>query len=396
MRSSHYDIVTVGGGLGSSSLAKAMAEKGKRVLILEREKQFRDRVRGEFMTPWGVAEAQELGIYELIRDSCGIDSPLTDLGFGPRHLPTTTPQQLPGLGFSHPEMQEVVLTAAQVAGAEIKRPATVVNIESGPTPTLTFQEGDTTSTVTTRLIVAADGRTSAARQWAGFEVHEQLHPFFFAGVLLNGVTIPEGQTFLLFLPPLASCTAVAPIGRGRCRTYVAYPENAEFRLQGPDQVPRFIAEARKAELISEHFNDVQAIGPLASFRCGDSWVEHPYRDGVVLLGDAASTSDPAFGQGLSTTVRDVRVLRDCLLADDDWNAAADAYAAEHDRYSAVIRKVEAWFRTIFLEQGDEADLRRSRALPLLAQDGTRAPDHLFSGPELPADESVKRRFFGED
>ena len=51
---------------------------------------------------------------------------------------------------------------------------------------------------------------------------------------------------------------------------------------------------------------------------------------------------------------------------------------------------------MFLEQGEIAEQRRARALPLLAQDGTRAPDHLFSGPELPADESVKRRFFAED
>ena len=37
-----YDIVLVGGGLGGSALAKAMAERGARILVLEREKQFRD------------------------------------------------------------------------------------------------------------------------------------------------------------------------------------------------------------------------------------------------------------------------------------------------------------------------------------------------------------------
>src|SRR3989442_15175364 len=40
-----YDIITVGGGLGGSTLAKVMAERGARVLVLERERQFRDRVR---------------------------------------------------------------------------------------------------------------------------------------------------------------------------------------------------------------------------------------------------------------------------------------------------------------------------------------------------------------
>ena len=45
MNSKTYDIVTVGGGLGGSALAKAIAEHGARVLVLESETQFRDRVR---------------------------------------------------------------------------------------------------------------------------------------------------------------------------------------------------------------------------------------------------------------------------------------------------------------------------------------------------------------
>jgi choline dehydrogenase-like flavoprotein len=35
-----YDIVPVGGRLGGASLAKAMAEHGTRVLVVERVKQF--------------------------------------------------------------------------------------------------------------------------------------------------------------------------------------------------------------------------------------------------------------------------------------------------------------------------------------------------------------------
>src|SRR5438093_682427 len=39
-----YDIITVGGGLAGSALAKAMAERGARVLVVERETHFKDRV----------------------------------------------------------------------------------------------------------------------------------------------------------------------------------------------------------------------------------------------------------------------------------------------------------------------------------------------------------------
>jgi flavin-dependent dehydrogenase len=50
-----YELVVVGGGLAGSSLGMAMAQHGARVLILEKEAAFKDRVRGEGMLPWGAA-----------------------------------------------------------------------------------------------------------------------------------------------------------------------------------------------------------------------------------------------------------------------------------------------------------------------------------------------------
>jgi 2-polyprenyl-6-methoxyphenol hydroxylase-like FAD-dependent oxidoreductase len=66
-----YALVTVGGDLGGAALAKAMAERGYRVLVIERETQFKDRVRGEFVFPWGVAEAKALGVYDALMQAGG-------------------------------------------------------------------------------------------------------------------------------------------------------------------------------------------------------------------------------------------------------------------------------------------------------------------------------------
>ncbi len=56
-----YDLITIGGGIAASALAKAMAERGAKVLLLERELNFKDRVRGEGLVCWGGGEARELG-----------------------------------------------------------------------------------------------------------------------------------------------------------------------------------------------------------------------------------------------------------------------------------------------------------------------------------------------
>lgn len=51
MATQTYDIITVGGGIAGSILARAMAEHGAKVLVLESATSFRDRVRGEAMGP---------------------------------------------------------------------------------------------------------------------------------------------------------------------------------------------------------------------------------------------------------------------------------------------------------------------------------------------------------
>src|SRR5215208_3981623 len=61
------DVAIVGGGVAGSSLAAVLAEAGLGVVVIEREKGFRDRVRGESIHPWGVAEAEKLGLLSVLR-----------------------------------------------------------------------------------------------------------------------------------------------------------------------------------------------------------------------------------------------------------------------------------------------------------------------------------------
>jgi 2-polyprenyl-6-methoxyphenol hydroxylase-like FAD-dependent oxidoreductase len=73
-----YDAIIVGGGLAGASLAKSLGEADKSVLVLERELTFKDRVRGEFMCPWGVGEARKLGIYQPLTETCAREAPSHD------------------------------------------------------------------------------------------------------------------------------------------------------------------------------------------------------------------------------------------------------------------------------------------------------------------------------
>jgi 2-polyprenyl-6-methoxyphenol hydroxylase-like FAD-dependent oxidoreductase len=402
-----YDIITVGGGLGGAALAKAMAEHSARVLVLEREKQFKDRVRGESLVSWGVAETQALGLYELLRTTCAHESPWVGLytvglhtgpEFGePRDLLATTSQRLPLFTFYHPVMQEVLLQAAAAAGAEVRRGASVRDVKPGGVPTVVVEQGGRVEEIRARLIVGADGRGSVVRKWAGFPVHQDPERLVISGVLFEEMVTPrEDTSYLVTSPDLGQGVPLFPQGGGRVRAYLVQTKATSVRLQGAADLPRFIEESVRSGAPAEWYAGAKAVGPLATFDGADTWVEHPYKEGVVLIGDAAATSDPSWGQGLCLTVRDVRVLRDHLLSRENWDEAGHVYAEEHDRHYGVIHTVENWLSQMFFETGIEGEARRARAFPLLAQDPTRAPDHLFSGPDLPLDETVRRRFFGEE
>ncbi|HEV8711309.1 MAG TPA: FAD-dependent monooxygenase [Candidatus Binatia bacterium] len=346
-------------------------------------------------------EAKALGIYELLRNTCGLEVRWWDIYLGSqlmmyRDFLTTTPHQSPLFGFYHPAMQEVLLTAAAEAGAEVWRGASVRAVRSGALPTVTVEQDGWMSELQARLVVAADGRSSLTRQWAGFEVQQDPERRLFAGVLLENVPLAPDTWYAVLNPANGQEVFLGNVGRSWVRAYLGYPKDAHRRFQTTTDVPRLIEESLRTGAAADLYAHARAVGPLATFGSDDSWVEHPYKEGVALIGDAAATCDPSFGQGLAVTLRGVRLLRDQLLKTEDWENAGHAYAEEQHRNFWVIHTLEDWFRSMFLETGPEADARRARALPLLVQDGSRMPDLFGMGPDAPITDTIKRRFFGEE
>jgi 2-polyprenyl-6-methoxyphenol hydroxylase-like FAD-dependent oxidoreductase len=396
---SEYDVVVVGGGLGGCAVAKVMASTGASLLLVERETRFKDRIRGEALAPWGVDEARRIGIYDALQTSCAHDVPKLLLTIGAllrleRDFTATTPQRLAMLTFYHPAMQEVMISEAQAAGAEVARGARVRAVQPGERPRVTIERDGRLEECTAQLVVCSDGRNSAGRAWGGFEVQHDRARMVICGVLLDGMGIPADTSVFVIGPHIGQFALLFPQGGGRVRAYLCYQHDAP-RLSGESAFSRFVEGCIETGTPAEFYSGLNLAGPLATFDGADNWIEHPYREGIALIGDAAATSDPTWGQGLSLTLRDARVLTDFLRADNDWDAAAHAYAAEHDRYYRVIHSVEDWQSQVFFERGPLADDIRKRALPKLAMDPSRLPDHIISGPDIEFDASVRARFFGD-
>ncbi len=399
--STTYDLAIAGGGLGGAALAKNMAERGASVLVVEHERQFKDRVRGEAMFPWGYAEAQALGVADCLAEAgrhhlTWFDFYVSSDLAGHREVVPSTKHQLPFLACYHPAMQESLLKGAVAAGATVRRGAAVREVRPGAPPAMVVEEDGRVETVSARLVVGAGGRSCLARSSARFPVQRDLDDMMIAGILFENMPAAEDTLQGIHNFALGQLVVIAPQGSGRVRVYLCYHDASHPRFQGANDLARFVEGCKKTGASPALFEGARQIGTLATFSCAHSWVDHPYRDGVALLGDSATSSDPAWGQGLSLTLRDARVLRNHLLNCSDWDAAGHAYAAEHDGYSSRLHTFNRWFTEMFLTAGPDADARRARAMPLIGEDPTRQPDSLFCGPDLPADETARRRFFGED
>jgi 2-polyprenyl-6-methoxyphenol hydroxylase-like FAD-dependent oxidoreductase len=392
--STQWDVVVVGGGIAGSALATVLAVDGYRVIVLERQTAYRDKVRGEVLCCWGVAEALRLDL----------EKPLLDAGgsYAVRHIPydeIVEPEQaeamavpldrlLPGvpgaMGVGHPEACESLARAAADAGATVVRGVGDVDVAPGDAPVVRYAHGDAVHELRCRLVVGADGRMSTVRRRLGFALHQTAPRTMGGGMLVDGLHAwpsehaalgTEGD-LLYFVFPRAG---------GRVRLYFVHDIAQRGRFAGPDREAAFLA-AYGLRCIpgSTAFRAATPAGPCIFYPMNDSWTDRVSAPGVVLVGDAAGWNDPIIGQGLSIALRDVRIVADVLRSGPDWSEPAfTPYAQERRermRRLRVAARVTTDIQCTFTQAGAERRRAYHAALPtdpVLA--GTQRVKHL--GPE---------------
>lgn len=394
-----YDLIVVGGGIGGSALAATMARAGRSVLLLEKSTAYEDRVRGEWIAPWGVAETRRLGLYDTLVAAGGhhLTSHVT---YDETRDPSAAEAGALPLGMfadgvagplclRHPVHCQALFDAAVAAGATALRGVAVGEITLGDAPSVAFVHEGVEQAAYAPLVVGAEGRQSAVRRRAGLTLHQDAPHHWFAGLLVDDVTgiDPQRQTigtegdfaFLTF-----------PQGNGRARVYGGWGLRDKARFAGAEGPRRFLDAFR---LRSAPHNEAIAAGtpagPLFAYHNNSSAAEQSYAPGAVLVGDAAGWNDPILGLGLSITYRDVRLVTDILKA-TPGGAAPDfrPYAEERRERMRRLRLAAELQASLDMEFGDDARERRRRfhegsaADPSLGLHGVA----VLAGPEaVPAD-----------
>jgi menaquinone-9 beta-reductase len=394
-----FDVIIVGGGIAGSTLGGVLARGGLGVLVVEKEARFRDRIRGEGTWPWGVAEARQAGLADLLDAAGTVEMRAFTRYVNGRPVETVWeqpgPDDIPGMGFLHPRFQDAAFAWAEAQGATTIRPAKATRFSHHGRPSLSVAIDGGETEFTARLIVGADGKLSLTRRWTGGESIADAENHRMGGVLISGAIYDRLLDHFSWVPGEAVNWFAA--GPDMTRLYLVMTAR-RLRETGVDRSFAALVDFAAGHTQEGVLDHVEQQGPIGFFPNNDIWASRIAGNDVVLIGDAAGAADPTQGHGTSLLFHDVRALSELLLSESLWESAIEDFAERRHRAFAVIHAVDCWHNVFFDTSAEAARLREGHGRARQhdpSMSGFSAIE--VTGPAgLVADEAARRHFFGED
>ena len=387
MNDLHYDVIVVGGGPGGSSAATILAQKGYRVLLLEKEHFPRFHI-GESLLPasWD------------IWDRLGVTAQIESAGFTVKQGVSfglfQAPQDLILLTAEFPEyfvrpytfhverahFDKVLLDNARKHGVEVREGVAVKDVltrESQVIGVLAAAEGEPAQSIGARVVVDATGRSCLLARKFGWRkpdpaLNKIAYFTHFSGAYrrrnederFSDSTMTDIHTIdggWLWYIPLAG--EIVSVG--------AVVDSQWVGAQGQGAQARFDAAVASSPKLAGWLRgahqklEVQTISSISYLN--DRFVG----DGFVLVGDACMFIDPIFSAGVTLAMRGGVFAADAI---DKALTAGDVSAAQLQAYEDAIRipmsrifpMIYNWYDILAKKDPDNLFVRSQR-IPLLRE-----------------------------
>ncbi len=302
-----HDVAIIGGGPAGSSAATLLAQRGRSVVVFEREKFPRFHI-GESLLPFSMAALERLGVMKKVEAA----------GFMPKHgagVSTGTgerevqfyfkngfrPERETAFQVERSRFDELLLDHAEEAGAAVWQETTVSGVEfSDEGVTLRVRGTDGVEREeAARYLLDCSGRNAVVGQQFDLKRTYPKLKKFAIYAHYEGVKMPDGVdgTLTRMVRTEAAWFWLIPLTRERVSVGVVM-DTERFRAAGLSAEAMLEREIATTEAVRERMRDARLVSKVYaggdySYRSerlnGDRW---------LLAGDAAGFIDPIFSSGV--------------------------------------------------------------------------------------------------
>jgi geranylgeranyl reductase family protein len=318
------DVIVVGAGPGGSATAHALAQTGLDVLLLEKTAFPREKVCGDGLTPRAVKTLVDMGIDTSEAGGFIRNRGLRILGGGVKlELPWPELASYPNYGLvrTRLDFDDLLAQNAQKAGARLQTLTNVTGpvVVDGRVVGVTAKVGPEKTEVTYRapVTVACDGVSARLAIAQGITKRDDRpmgvavrryyeSPRHDDDMLESWLELrtPEGDLLPGYGWVFGVGDGTSNVGLGILNTTKAW-QDTNYR----DLMARWTSSMPP----EWQFDEQHATGPIrgAALPMGFSRQPH-YRDGLVLVGDAAGAVNPFNGEGIAYALESGRLAAEVV------------------------------------------------------------------------------------
>jgi 2-octaprenyl-6-methoxyphenol hydroxylase len=338
-RALDYDLTIVGGGIVGLTLACSLQASGLRIALIEARPKaagFQNRrayaitlLSGRIFNQLGIWDdvLPQITTFQQIRLAEELHPEVVQL------RPTDLGTSELGYVAEHGVLLRSLHRRLEAgAGVDWLCPATVQSVTyEWDQATLTVALGDTVKTLTSRLVVAADGARSPLRHQAGIQTRGWKYWQSCVTVVLRPEQSHQNIAREHFWA--SGPFATLPLPGNRCQIVLTAPHREAQRLLEMPEAD-FIAELQhryQGQLGEINLVSDRQLFPVQLMH-SDRYVQHR----LALVGDAAHCCHPVGGQGMNLGIRDAAALAQVL---------AQAHQRGQDIGSLrILQRYERWRR----------------------------------------------------
>jgi geranylgeranyl reductase family protein len=319
------DVIVVGAGPGGSATAHALAQSGLDVLLLEKTSFPREKVCGDGLTPRAVKSLVDMGIDTSEANGFIRNRGLRILGGGVR-LELEWPElaTYPNYGLVRPRLDfdDLLAQNAQKSGARLQTLTQVTGpvVENGRVVGVEAKVGPEKTPTTYRapITVACDGVSARLAIAQGIQKRDDRpmgvavrryyeSPRHNDDMLESWLELrtPEGDLLPGYGWVFGVGDGTSNVGLGILNTTKAWQDTNYKAL---------MTRWTSAMPSEWQFDEEHARGPIrgAALPMGFNRTPH-YRDGLVLVGDAAGAVNPFNGEGIAYAMESGRLAAEVIV-----------------------------------------------------------------------------------